>query len=317
MSNEGYKRNERCIVGLPRCDYVFNSNRSCFIAYGFSESILEMEILRDILQRNSIEVFEAGQLSEPGKNAFCTKICSKIITSQFCIVLLNNSIQKNIQIPNANVNMEYGLMLGFHKYVIPFQRQTDSLPFNVSGLDTVKYTNTNFKEKATKAIELAIAATKPKSDNKIPVDRIAEKFLLIKDVFVCPIEDVGNKTMYDLGSPFGYYLLNDYSGIRYHYLGIFNNLTLEQIKWRVNKLQQAITARFSENAITKKVELGIIQKGDVKKLRELLKLVSSWVIVQSPNDKIVIQEYVKNLTVPFEIFDAEEMNKEIDKIEHL
>lgn len=317
MSNEGYKRNEKCIIGLPRCDYVFNSNRSCFIAYGFTESTLEMEILRDILQRNNIEVFEAGQLIEPGKNAFCTKICSKIITSQFCIVLLNNTVQKDIQIPNANVNMEYGLMLGFHKYVIPFQRQTDTLPFNVSGLDTVKYSNTNFKEKASKAIELAIVATKPKSENKIPVDRIAERFLLIKDVFVCPIEDVGNKAIYDLGSPFGYYLLNDYSGIKYHYLGIFSNLTLEQIKWRVSKLEQAITARFSEKALAKKVELGIIEKNDVKKLREVLNLISTWVIVQNSNDKTIIQEFVKDFKVPFEILDAEEMNKEIDKIDHL
>jgi len=141
--SENIRRNERCIVGLPRCDYVFNSNRSCFIAYGFKESKLETDILRSILTEKSIEVYEAGGDLEPGKNAFCTKICSKIITSQFCIVLLNQEHKEGISIPNANVNMEYGLMLGFNKYIIPFQREDEALPFNVSGLDTIKYNKFN------------------------------------------------------------------------------------------------------------------------------------------------------------------------------
>ena len=81
------RRNEHCIVGLPRCDFVFSSTRSCFIAYGFEESPLEMSLLRKLLQDRQIEAIEAGGSIAPGQNAFCTKICSKIITSQFCIVL--------------------------------------------------------------------------------------------------------------------------------------------------------------------------------------------------------------------------------------
>jgi hypothetical protein len=42
--------------------------------------------------------------------------------------------KKGAEIPNANVTMKYGLMLGFNKYVIPFQRASQQLPFNVSGL---------------------------------------------------------------------------------------------------------------------------------------------------------------------------------------
>jgi len=62
----------------------------------------------------------------------------KIITAQFCIVLINNDEMEGREIPNANVNMEYGLMLGFNKYVLPFQRASQRLPFNVAGLDTIK-----------------------------------------------------------------------------------------------------------------------------------------------------------------------------------
>jgi hypothetical protein len=83
---------------------------------------MEMTILRNLLQQKGIQCEEAGGQLAPGQNAFCQKICSKIITSQFCIVLLNQDEKKGKLVPNANVNIEYGLMLGFNKYLIPFQR---------------------------------------------------------------------------------------------------------------------------------------------------------------------------------------------------
>src|SRR5713101_3924198 len=153
------RRNELCVIGLPRCDFVFSSTRTCFIGYGFAQSALEMAILRNLLGARGIEAVEAGGTLAPGQNAFCAKICSKIIVAQFCIILMNNDIKNGAEIPNANVNMEYGLMLGFNKYVIPFQRESQALPFNVAGLDTVKYSNQNFERKASEAIDAAITTT--------------------------------------------------------------------------------------------------------------------------------------------------------------
>lgn len=310
---EKYHRNESCVVGLPSCDYVFNSGRSSFIAYGFEESRLEMEILRGILKERNIEVFEAGGGLEPGKNAFCTKICSKIITSQFCVVLLNQDTHNKIKMPNANVNMEYGLMLGFNKYIIPFQRQKDKLPFNVSGLDTIKYTQSNFKEMAEKALDRAIEQTKPKHAETLPVDRIAQLFILSRDVFLSSIDDVGSKNIYDLGSPFGYFLLNDYSGINYYYLGVFNNLSIDQTKWRINKLEQVISARFSPEALEQKVRLGAIGEKDVFLSLELLKLLSAWIVVQTEVEKTAISDYIKETKIPFEIFSIEDIYKRLEE----
>jgi len=145
--DKSIRKNGHCIIGLPACDYVFSSTRSCFIGYSFESSSLEKGILKSILIELGIEPIEAGQRLAPGENAFCVKICSKVITSQFCIILLNNEISGETEIPNANVNMEYGLMLGFNKYVIPFQKDNQKLPFNVAGLDTIKYTNSNFERK--------------------------------------------------------------------------------------------------------------------------------------------------------------------------
>ncbi|MGD9728842.1 MAG: hypothetical protein AB7G68_15530 [Nitrospiraceae bacterium] len=52
------RKNEHCVIGLPRCDYVFSSTRSCFIAYGFDESNLEMSLLRKILQEKGINLWK-------------------------------------------------------------------------------------------------------------------------------------------------------------------------------------------------------------------------------------------------------------------
>jgi hypothetical protein len=139
MADTRIRKNERCVIGLPVCDYVFSSTRSCFIAYGFSTSGFERDILTSILQERGIEAVDAGGRLEPGKSVFCIKICSKIIVSQFCVLFANHDVIRRKEVPNANVNMEYGLILGHNKYVIPFQRDDQTLPFNVYGLDTVKY----------------------------------------------------------------------------------------------------------------------------------------------------------------------------------
>lgn len=312
-TKETIRRNENCVIGLPRCDYVFNSSRSCFVAYGFEESPLEMEILRSILKEKHIEMFEAGTSLEPGKNAFCVKICSKIITSQFCIVLLNDVTKGDgIKVPSANVNMEYGLMLGFNKYVIPFQRQNDNLPFNVSGLDTIKYTNSSFRDKAEKAIDVAIAQTKPKVNEVIPVDKIIESFLLVRDAFIDPIDNIGTKNIMELGKPFGYYLLNDYSGLNYYYLGVFNIYSLENIKWRINKLEQVVTSRFSLEALNKKLQMKIIDELALNNALELFNLIKSWIIVQTEEEKKLLTDFVAHKKIRFEIFSLEEINKEIE-----
>jgi hypothetical protein len=87
------RKNEICIISLPSCGYVFSSSPSCFIGYGFNRSTLEMEILRTLLSERRIEAYEAGGNLAPGQQVFCQKICSKIIQSQFCIVLVNKALR--------------------------------------------------------------------------------------------------------------------------------------------------------------------------------------------------------------------------------
>jgi hypothetical protein len=309
------RRNELCIVGLPRCDFVFSSTRSAFIGYGFEQSSLEMNILKHVLRESGIEAIEAGGTLAAGQNAFCAKICSKIITSQFCIILLNNDIRDGAEIPNANVNMEYGLMLGFNKYVIPFQREEQRLPFNVAGLDTVKYTNQNFEAKARAAIGGAVTTT---SQDNIPVitpDQVLEAFLLAQQMLAVSLTNEGNIEIFRMGQPLGYNLLMTFDGMQYVFFGSFAALRVEAVLWRIRTLQNILTARLG--SIGKRIESGLgpdpRQLAALKLFAEKLEI---WILVTGDEDKAVITANIgtAGLKWPVKVFAMSDIKTALENI---
>ncbi|RJQ49697.1 MAG: hypothetical protein C4530_22925, partial [Desulfobacteraceae bacterium] len=177
------------------------------------------------------------------KTHFAKKICSKIITCQFCIVLLNHDEQNGQIIPNANVNMEYGLMLGFNKYVIPFQNDKYTLPFNVAALDTLKYNGQNLESKASPEIDEAIKNTTQDIQSRQPLDKVIDVFLLYKKLIIVNIDDPGERNIYRLGAPFGFYLLHDFSGMIYYFFGNFTALRSEAIIWRLTMINDLLNER--------------------------------------------------------------------------
>jgi hypothetical protein len=215
-----------------------------------------MGLLRKLLEDKGVQAVEAGGALAPGQNAFCAKICSKIITSQFCAVLLNNDTTGNGERPNANVNMEYGLMLGFNKYVIPFQREHQSLPFNVAGFDTVKYTNTTFEAKASAALDIAIKATTQDAPTPLGHDQILEAYLLANRLLLVALNEPGDRTLYEIGRPLGFNLLMTFDGMSYRYLGNFTALRPEIIVWRIRTLDSIFRQRLGSMA--RRIELGIV-----------------------------------------------------------
>lgn len=312
MVDTRIRKNERCVIGLPACDYVFSSTRSCFIAYGFATSALERDILKGILQERGIEPVEAGNLIDPGKFVFCTKICSKIIVSQFCIVLIN----KDAAGPNANVNMEYGLMLGHNKYVIPFQRSDEHLPFNVAGLDTVKYDQGSFRRLAVEAIDRAISET----SQHMPVQTFSanvELFLLIKNSTVVNLQnDPGDRQIYDLGSSFGFNLIRRFDGLSYIFLGNFSTLQGRAVIWRVSKLFELIDARLGSVPI--RVAIGLAADATIKALEILFQRLEIWLIVSSEMEQHEVNSWLSNsdraLRFPLEVFTIDQVNKTVSEI---
>lgn len=286
------RRNELCSIGLPRCDFVFSSTRSCFIGYGFKESAMEKNLLRHLLSMRGIEPVEADGVLAPGQNAFCTKICSKIIISQFCIVLINNDTKNGIEMPNANVNMEYGLMLGFNKYVIPFQRDNQALPFNVAGLDTIKYSNQSFENEATLAIDTAITATTQERTPSFSPDQIIEAFLLSQRLMVVPLANVNDQSLFELGRPLGFNLVMTFDGMQYAYFGNFAALRPEIALWRIRTLHDIIQERMKSIPERIKAGLTVIQPGQLAALDMFLRHLKTLVLVTSDDDRESVKKAI-------------------------
>ncbi len=275
-----------------------------------SPRALERDVLKGVLEERGIEAVEAGSQIEPGKFAFCTKICSKIIVSQFSIVLLNNDAIG----PNANVSIEYGLMLGHNKYVIPFQREAETLPFNVAGLDTVKYNQGNFRRLAIEAIEQAIRETsqnKPASN----FDRILETFLIIKNVTIVNLQrSPGEQQIFDLGNPFGFNLVISFDGLNYIYLGIFGALRTSAVIWRLSKFSELLNARV--NSIATRLEFGITDDRGAKMVDFFRTRVSVWLIVAEATDKDDINVWLEKQKVqfPVEIYTQKEVGDLVSQL---
>lgn len=278
---------------------MFSSTRACFIAYGFEESTLEMTVLRKLLEERGIQAEEAGGALAPAQNAFCAKICSKIITSQFCIVLLNNEKNNGIEVPNANVNMEYGLMLGFNKYVIPFQRASQNLPFNVAGLDTVKYTDQNLERLAISAIDQAIKETQQEKFSPIDSDQTTAAFLLTKSATYAPIDTDGEKNLLNLGAPLGFNLLKDFSGMRYMYFGNFSTFRPEVVVWRLETLGEIIDGRRASLDTRMQAVMGTEDQKAL--LDELLSKLEIWVVVTSKDDKEAIVSALEKSKINYDV----------------
>lgn len=235
------KINETCIIGLPTCGYAFSSSRMAFIATPSDDEFrLEIDILQSLLSEKDYESHVALLEIDPAKLAFCTKICSKIITSQFCIVLLNSSthrIHSNVRIPNPNVHLEYGMMMAFKKHILPFQREGDELAFNIRPLDTILYTNVTFREKSERAIDSAILAT---GTTNRPTRALVSSPLLMRYIAVRCLRFTDVSTgdaaaIFRLGGPLGFNLLD---GEEIVFLCLFDLETPKEVVFRLKLLLQ-------------------------------------------------------------------------------
>lgn len=306
------RRNEICVIGLPRCDFVFSSTRTCFIAYGYEESPFEMTIIRRLLEERGIQAVEAGGFLAPGQNAFCAKICSKIVVSQFCTILINNKVVGGQEIPNANVYTEYGMMLGFNKYIIPFQRASQKLPFNVAGLDTIKYSDRDFERLAADAIDQAIRETQQDLAPGITPDQIQAMFLLTKRALVTPINTPGDRDLYQFGAPLGFNLLNDFSGLNYMFFGNFTSIRPEVAIWRVKMLIDILEERRA--SLETRVKAGVVSDAQAHLLDEMLGRLQIWIVLTTSEDKQKVTEALAASRYRCDVFSLKNIAEELEKL---
>lgn len=266
-----------------------------------------MSILSKLLAERGIQAIEAGGSLAPAQSAYCAKICSKIITSQFCVALLNNTDVNGTEIPSANVHMEYGLMLGFNKYVIPFQRASQKLPFNVAGLDTIKYGNRDFERLASEAIDQAVEATTQKSVESPPIDQMLGTYLVARGALVSSLSDQGERNLFELGNPLGFALFNTFSGLEIIYFGNFTNLRPEAVLWRIIKLAEIVSQRFG--SLQARVAAGLVSAAQAEFAKSIIAKMEVWVLVTSPEDKAAVEAASASANLPYALdtFSIEEV----------
>jgi hypothetical protein len=216
--------------------------------------------------------------------------------------------------PNANVNIEYGLMIGHNKYVIPFQREAENLPFNVAGLDTIKYNQGNFRRLAIQAIDQAIKET---SQNQPAPNfsQILDLFLLIKNATVVNVQnDPGERAIFQLGNTFGFNLLMKFDGLGYIFLGNFGALQGPPIIWRMSKLLELLDARI--NAIPTRVQYGIATEKAIEAVDFFTKRLAIWLIVAGTTEADEINSWMSAQRPPFflEIFTLAEVNEVVSQL---
>jgi hypothetical protein len=224
----------------------------CFFARpADAEFQLFEDVLQQLLKERNYETYVAMQNIDPGNFAFCTKICSKIITSHFCVILLNNSRHaenQEIKIPNPNVHLEYGMMLSFHKHIIPMQHESESLAFNIYPIDTVKYRNDNFKDKAESAIDDVILRVKTGEPPGRPIGPASDvlKYMSFRGLRFSDIEsDDMTRTVFNLGAIHGFNLFDGPEEIVF--FGYFHQEEPREIAVRVKFLLNNIILGYKRS----------------------------------------------------------------------
>ena len=160
--------NKTCIVRDRPCGRIFAGSNTCFVACPAPDEVgLEIDIIKSALLDEEIEPYIAVEHFEAARDIFCTKICTKIIESKFCVIVLSGkTTEEGVVMPNPNVYYEYGAMTAWNKYIIPVQRIDQRLVFNIQSLDTIKYTPGNFKTQFEQAVRIAIASTEERDETE-------------------------------------------------------------------------------------------------------------------------------------------------------
>lgn len=312
------QKNERCFIGLPSCGYGFESAKLCFVACPSDDRYsLHLEAIKQVVEERQYECHIALKKIDPGNFAFCTKICSKIIQSQFCIVLLDPSItKKDEKFPNPNVHLEYGMMMSQNKHIIPFQHENYNLAFNISPLDTIKYSDSNFKAKMTEAVDFAIERfSKEKISGQVPPGL---EFFTYYNLLGFKMSDVSLKLqsyLYKFGYHMGFFLFEKLN--EYKFIGIFEKDDPKKAVLHTRLLIENIVSEYERLCLIDKMQAS---EGDYD---YLIKNISIDIVVSPFFDKEEIKEriidlnksdYNYPLTVHFRSDFKEKVEGEYDKI---
>jgi hypothetical protein len=174
----------QCLISDKRvCKPTFQKDLVFIIGSGNHEFTEDLNAVKEVLGKFGLKgYFALLSDEEKGLDAFCDKICSQILCSQFCVAMLNDPIaleyidkktkdERIFRAPRANVYYEFGIAVALKKRIVPIIRKGMNLPFDVQHLDADIYEDLDdLKEK----LEASVRSTllKPNREEIIKEPRL-------------------------------------------------------------------------------------------------------------------------------------------------
>jgi len=146
----------------------------------------DVKAIIDELEKHGLEgYFAPPRTEDAGKDAFCQEICLKIRSSRFCVVMLNNPVNKEckeVRSPSPNVHFEYGIALTLEQEIIPLYIKNHVLPFDVRNIDSIPYGTTEeirenkelLEKELREKLEPAIRAKKVQTEPTVRMPKRTE-----------------------------------------------------------------------------------------------------------------------------------------------
>ncbi len=217
------------MLDLPYCGHFAGSEESVFIAVP-EKAKYEMEIktLDELLRAKSLKAYIMPELSDHDKIVFCERVCSKIISSRFCLVFIEKNLARS-----TDVHLSYGIMLAFDKIVIPLEKTVQNGD-RLSPLPAILYYTDNFRTIAQTIIEEALLKTSSKGLlGLLHGDDELQQYLLNRNLKPLPIENQVTKELYRIAYPADFLILE---GTDFVFFGAFESLHHEEAASRIRLL---------------------------------------------------------------------------------
>jgi hypothetical protein len=152
-----------CLFADRSCPAVPDRARNiCFLAAACAPAVQpRIDQIVTAAEDLGLTCMVAERRQKFSREVFCEKICKPIVESRFCIVLLDESRRrpKWRPAPNANVYLEYGMMLVREKLVVAFTPRGQDIRFNIRHLDLVEYEAAGLHALAAAKFTQALADT--------------------------------------------------------------------------------------------------------------------------------------------------------------
>jgi hypothetical protein len=217
------------MLDLPYCGHFAGSEESVFIAVPEKvEYEMEINTLNDLLRAKGLKAYIMPELSDHDKIMFCERVCSKIISSRFCLVFTDKNLARS-----ADVQFSYGIMLAFDKIVIPLEKAVSKAK-GLAPLPVIFYYPDNFRSIAQAIIEEALLKTSTKGLlGMLHGDEELQQYLVSRNLKPLPIENQVTREFYRIAYPADFLILE---GTAFVFFGAFESLGHEEAAAKIRLL---------------------------------------------------------------------------------